>query len=338
MRTVILTADNLGVDIAANRAIFEGYHAGNITAASILANGESFEDAAENTVQNCTNLDIGIQLNITEGKSLITDYESYLTANDGYYNNSGEKLLLFSNNKKYLEQIEAEFCSQIDRVLAKGITPVYLTSNHNIHAIPKIFDIVCRLAVKYKIPNVRTQTELPYFVPELYRHAESKYLSNIFQNCVLNTATWINQRTVNKYEINTNNYFIGVLYSGQMDKCAILNGIRQLPDETVTEIVFHPTTNKWKHLNYLEYKTLIEPELKQEIEGSGIKLQYWRDVSNNNNVEKEENTTEDYSKTTINESPPFSAEKQAETPKYETVVHSIKVAETDGLGTDKTAK
>ena len=330
MRTVILTTDNLGIDIPSNRAIFEAFHAGNIQSASILANGEAFNDAAENVVKKCKNLDTGIQLNITEGKSLITDYDSYLTANDGYYNASGEKLLLFSNNSKYLEQIEAEFCSQIDKVLSNGIQPVYLTSNNNIHAIPKIFDIVCRLAVKYKIPCVRTQTELPYFVPELYRHAESKYLSNVGQNLILNTANWINQRALKKYEINTNDYFIGILYSGQMDKSTVLNGIKQLPKETVTEIVFHPTTNKWKHLNYLEYKTLIDKGLREEIEKSGAEIIFWHDMTED---EPQGETIEETTAPEVTTEKPSEEEQipdeQAPAPKYETVVHSITVTQPD---------
>ncbi len=325
MKTVILTADNLGIDIPSNRAIFEAFHAGNIQNAGLLANGECFNDAVENVIKQCPDLAVGIQLNITEGKSLITEYDSFLTANDGYYNLSCEKLLFFSNNSKYLNQIEAEFCSQIDYILSKDIKPAFISSHGNIHAIPGIFETVCRLADKYNIKNIRTQTELLYFVKELYRHTESKYLGNAGKNLLLNTATWINQSTLKKYNINTNNYFIGILYSGQMDRNTILSGIKQLPDNTVTEIVLHPTTNKWKHLKYIEYKTLIENSLKNEIQELNTNILSWNDVftqpANKNENEEEQNVDSNSDSIRI-----------TNTGKYETVVHSITLSENTDTG------
>ena len=332
MRTVILTADNLGIDIPSNRAIFETFHAGNIQNAALIANGESFDDAVENVIKQCPELDIGIQLNIMEGKSLITSYDSFLTANDGYYNLSVEKLIFVSNNNKYLNQIEAEFCSQIDRVLSQGVKPIFLSSHFNIHAIPKIFDIVCRLALRYQISCVRTQTELPYFVKEFYRHAESKYISNVGKNLLLNTAAWINQTTLKKYGINTNDYFIGVLYAEQMDRNTILSGIKQLPDNTITEIVFHPTTNKWKHLKYLEYKTLVETSLKDEIHNLNANISPWSKIKLN--TEDTTPTSEPKEDTPAEQD--TTNEETLPQHRYETVVHSIKVAEEENNPQNRT--
>ena len=327
MKTVILTADNLGLDISANRAIFEAFHAGTVQSASLLPNGEAFDDASKNVVNSCPELDIGIQLNILEGKSLITNYESFLTAEDGYYNISIEKLFFFSGNKKYLTQIEFEFSSQINKILENGIKPVYLASSYNIHAIPGIFEITCRLANKYNIPYIRTQTELPYFAPEFYRHLEGKYFGNAGHNLLLNTMTWINQSTLKKYNIKTNDYYIGVLYSNQMDKNTIVSGIKQLPKDSLTEIVFHPSSNKWKHSNYLEYKVLVNNELKQEIEAFDTRISTWSSPGAELEKGISDNTEEGTEAESKEES--TSAAPNKDTRKYETVVHSITVTETD---------
>ncbi len=295
MKYIIITADDLGLDIATNRAIFEGFNAGTLTACSIIPNSESLDDAVKNVVKPNPTLDIGIQLNITEGKSLITNYESYLTSNDGFYNNCWKKLLLFSNNNKYLEQIEAEFAAQIEHIISLGIKPAYLCSHHNTHIIPQIFNIVCKLANKYNIKNIRTLTEIPYIVPELYRHVEGNYISRVIKNIVFNTSTQIIQSALNNYDLNTSEYYLGTLYNGQMDKDSVFYGLQKIPNDTLTEIVFHPTTNRWKHMSYLEYKTIINQEFIEKIHSEEYELLTWTEITNSskNAEEPEEKSAEE---------------------------------------------
>ena len=338
MKYIIITADDLGLDIATNRAIFEGYKAGVISASSIIPNSESLGDAVKNVVKPNPSLDIGIQLNITEGKSLITNYDSYLTSDDGFYNNSWKKLLLFSNNNNYLKQIKAEFTSQIEYIISLGIKPSYLCSHHNIHIIPQVFNTVCELAVKYNINNVRTLTEIPYIVPEIYRHAEGNYISRIIKNLIYNTSTKLTQPILSKYELNTNDYYIGTLYDGQMDKDSVIYGLEKVSDDTLTEITFHPTTNRWKHLAYLEYKTLINPKFKEKINTSEYNIITWSELTNNielsekeGNKDSQDEITNHHTEVNKNEAKEPADKNMAQEfeskNRYETIVHSIKINE-----------
>ena len=78
----------------------------------------------------------------------------------------------------FLQDLDREFRLQIEKVLAHTkIT--HISSYKNIHAIPKVFEIVCRLAKEYGSQYVRTHFEKPYVIPDVYKHLNRKYVKNI---------------------------------------------------------------------------------------------------------------------------------------------------------------
>ena len=101
-RKLIINSDDLGISKALNDAVLNGYLKGILTQASLLANGDFFDDAVERVIQSCKNLAVGVHLNTYEGKSL-TDCPE-LTDDNGYFNKSFVQTLLSSWNKNFLHQ------------------------------------------------------------------------------------------------------------------------------------------------------------------------------------------------------------------------------------------
>jgi len=133
MRRLVFTIENLGTDDAINRAVFESFHKNSITSASIVANGEAFKDAVKNVAKTCTTLDIGINLNLSTGKALSHKNISALTALDGYFDKNYLQLFMLSTKQNFLEQVEIEFRSQVERVIDSGIKPTFFASVNHIH-------------------------------------------------------------------------------------------------------------------------------------------------------------------------------------------------------------
>ena len=52
-------------------------------------------------------------------------------------------------------EVEAELRRQIERLLAAGLRLVHANSHQHLHVLPRIFEIVLRLAEEYRIPWVR---------------------------------------------------------------------------------------------------------------------------------------------------------------------------------------
>ena len=76
-----------------------------------------------------------------------------------------------------------------------------------------------------------------------------------------------------KKEIKTNDYFIGVLYTGMMDENTIINGLKRIKREnSITEVIFHPTIDKNKKNNYKEFQITQNPNFKKELENLGFEL------------------------------------------------------------------
>lgn len=268
----ILNADDFGMSKAFNKAVLEGYHNGFLTSASLCANGKAFNAAVNEIIPECPNLGIGVHLNIMEGRSLTK--APMLTNKRGKFNNNYLKLILKSNDYQFLEQIEYEFRTQIETVM--NYTKVdHIDSHVHTHAIPNIFKITAKLAKEYNIPFIRTQYEELYFIPRLKKHLNFKYPPNILKILLLNSFSTINKPTVKEYGLKTNDYIIGVGYTGLMDAMAVEYGLKAIEGDCIAEALIHPcnyTVSHHKDQHYNEFLITQNKSLKDKINRLGFEL------------------------------------------------------------------
>ena len=267
----ILNADDFGMSEAFNRAVSEGYDFGILKSASLCANGAAFDDAVENVISRCEHLSVGVHLNIIEGKSL-TD-APMLTDEKGEFNNGYISLIKKSLNKNFMNQVEAEFRAQIEKIKERTYVD-HIDSHVHTHAIPNIFKLVVKLAKEYDIPYIRTQFEKPYFIPDLKRHLSSKYLVNIIKIILLNTFTMLNKNSLKNSGFKTNDFLIGVGYTGMMDEKTVEYGLKAMKDDFLAEALIHPCDYKEKIFDshYTEFLITQSENLKNNIEKMGIEI------------------------------------------------------------------
>lgn len=280
----ILNADDFGMSKAFNRAVLEGYESGILKSASLVANGEAFDEAIQYTIPACPDLGVGIHLNIIEGKSLCSDLDK-LTDNNGNFNNSYGKLLLKSlntNDKAFMEQLEREFRAQIEKVM-RNTQVTHIDSHVHTHSIPRIFELVCKLAKEYGIKQIRTQYEKPYIIPDVYAHLNTKYPINLIKVALLDFFTVFNENTVTKYGLKTNDYLIGVTYTSMMSSLAISFGLMAIKYDKVTaEALIHPCRYEDgtidNHFN--EFQITKNLKLKEKIEKLGFEITNYKEENN----------------------------------------------------------
>ena len=272
----ILNADDFGMSEAYNRAILEGYSSGILKSASLVANGEAFEEAWKNVIPACPDLGVGIHLNVIEGKSLCLGLDR-LTDEEGNFNNSYAQLLLKSLNKKdavFMEQLEKEFRAQIEEVM-KHTKVTHIDSHVHVHSIPPIFELVCKLAKEYGIKQIRSQYEKPYMVPDVFKHLNMKYPVNLIKVMLLNFFTLINESKVQKYELNTNDYLIGVAYTSMMNSLTVSYGLMAIKYDKVTvEALIHPCRYEDGTIDnhFAEFQITKNLKLKDKIEKLGYEI------------------------------------------------------------------
>src|SRR5881392_3619402 len=103
---LIVTADDVGLDRGMTSGAIEAHRNGIVTACSIVANGNEFQDAVAR-LRDVPSLEVGVHLTLVEEKSLTTgepmprDYVRFL----------------FSRRM----DVEPELRAQIEKVLAAGL-------------------------------------------------------------------------------------------------------------------------------------------------------------------------------------------------------------------------
>ncbi len=294
VKRFILNADDFGMSKAINRAVSEAYESGLLKSVSLTPNGEAFDEAVDAILPKCSELGVGIHLNITKGKSLCTDI-NLLTDSNMNFCRSYLSLLMNAYNpqkKDFLPQIEREFRRQIEKVLAKTKV-THIDSHNHIHSIPPIFDMVCRLAKEYKIPQVRTHFEKFYFIPEPLRYLNKTFILNLFRKFLLNFLTLFNQNTVSKYELKTNDYIIGTGFASAMDSIVIAYGMQAVREKNVTvEAFIHPCRYEEGTIdNYFdEYMIAKNKKLTDIILSSGYDITNYKEISEEVQEEVQEKT------------------------------------------------
>ena len=274
----VLNADDFGMSNAYNTAITEGYQKGLLKSASLVANGEAFDEAIQKVLPACEGLGVGVHLNIIEGKSLLKDKRELTDAN-GNFNNSYGQLILKAYNPKdkaFMEELEEEFRAQIDKVRNAGVKITHIDSHVHTHAIPPIFELVCKLAKDYEIPQIRTQYEHFYTVPDVFMHLNIAYPINLIKIALLNFFTAKNNLVVKKYGLHTNNYLIGVGYTSMMNNMTVYCGLSVLKKKKniVAEALIHPCRYEDGTIDnhFTEYRITQSEKLKSRIEQMGFEI------------------------------------------------------------------
>ena len=285
MGNLIFNSDDFGLSIESNLAVMECHTNGVITSTCILANGESYNQGINEVLPEIPNIGRGIHLNIIEGTSLTKP--SIFADRNGVFNKSYPYFLYNSNNKKMLNQIESEFRAQIEKVLCDTEID-HINSHVHTHAIPNIFNLVLKLGLEYKIKNIRLQYEKPYLV--LNKVLDKKYPINLIKLGLLNSLSLLNKKTVDILNsnqtlkrIHTNDYLIGINYTGYMDESTITAGLSRLKnickDKTV-EVIVHPKSlnDKNSKTNYKEFLASINPVIKENILKNGFNLTNYKEL------------------------------------------------------------
>lgn len=267
----ILNADDFGMSKEFNKAVLDGYNNGFLSSASLCANGDAFSAAVNDILPECPEIGIGVHLNIIEGKSL-TDC-NFLTDINGNFNGGYLYFMLNSEKKDFLEQVEKEFRAQIEKV--KQYTRIdHIDSHVHTHAIPAIFKLVCKLAKEYEIPYIRTQHEQMYLIPNIMKHINFKYPVNIIKILLLNYYTAINKKTASEYGLKTNDYLIGVGYTGMMDSETIEYGLKAIEEDAVVEALIHPCfySDFTRNSHAIEFGITVDKRLEDTINRLGYEI------------------------------------------------------------------
>jgi predicted glycoside hydrolase/deacetylase ChbG (UPF0249 family) len=240
---IIIHADDLGLSKGFNLGIRKAASEGSLTSTCIRVNGTAYKEAVEEFVPDFPNIGLGLHLNIVEGQTLRTDagVSSLLCDESGRFKNGFGGLFRLRRNRAFLDELEQEYRNQIEVALKDLGSLDHLNSHQHSHAIPEIFELTCHLAEEYGVPYVRLPRETWYWAGPFSRHLHPLYLPNIAKWLILNTFSRRNKRIADRYKVQTNDAFVGIIYTGFMNGTSLIEGLRPYIGENKTiEVLLHP--------------------------------------------------------------------------------------------------
>lgn len=211
MKRLIINADDFGFTRDVNAGIVHAHREGVLTATTLMANGEAFEDAVHRAHETA-GLDIGCHLVLVQGTSLVT----------GRPLPESPVQLLGALAAEALD-VYAELRAQIEKIQDTGIRLTHLDSHKHTHIVPSVFRTVVRLAHEFGIPYVR----LPLDHTARIVGATCQYADRYYR------------RLASGFDVQMTDHFLGFRLTGCLTEERFAAALHKLKDGT-TEFMCHP--------------------------------------------------------------------------------------------------
>lgn len=244
---IFIIADDLGLAPVINEGIFFAFKNGLINGASLIANGEAFDDA----VRQCLEVqfsNIGAHLVLVEERPIT---QIKLPKNHRMF---FIKYVLGLIKK---DEIEKELEAQIHKILRSGVKPQFINSHQHLHLLPRIMDITIFLAKKHGISYIRIVKEPLSSKGGLFRKAQLIFL---------NFLSWMAKKKINRAGLRCNDFFVGFMNAGNLgigDLILAKKLQNKYPDKVI-ELGCHPgfenpeLVDKYKHWGGYHWRREIE--------------------------------------------------------------------------------
>ncbi len=262
-KQLVVNADDFGFTPDVNLGIVEAHRHGILTATTLMANGDAFEDALRLARETPT-LDIGCHLVLIGGHSLVTGQAFPPKASHLVAALALGKLRVYD-----------ELAAQIRKIVDAGIQPTHLDTHKHTHLAPPVLDAVARLSEEFGIPWVRRPFDFPL-------HALRGGVPRMKQwtSDALGLMRRRFHRVLAKHGCRTTDHFAGFQITGRF-RTAELVELMSAIAEGSTELMVHPghcgpalraAPTRLKESREAELEALVAPEVRSAMERYGIEL------------------------------------------------------------------
>ncbi len=262
---LVVNADDFGFTRGVNEGIVEAHRNGILTATTLMANGDAFDDAVALARAN-PSLDVGCHLVLIQGRS-VADPTRELP--------STFKELLVAMVRGRLP-VYRELLAQVRKIAQAGIRPSHLDTHKHTHLLPPVLEAVARIAREFDIPWVRRPFDFG-----IDRGARIEKSAIGLGLRVMHPAF----ASVLK-DLRMTDHFAGFQITGTLGMANLVDVLERLP-EGLTEFMCHPgrmspelsaAATRLKESRERELAALLSPEVRAVIERRGIQLVNYRQL------------------------------------------------------------
>lgn len=287
MRRLIVNADDFGLTHGVNRAIMETHCRGIVTSATLMANGQAFDDASQR-ITSMPRMSIGCHVVLVDGLPVLGGRQTPTLSNKKfddrrfYQSLSGFAVRALSGNID-ADEIEAETTAQIRKLQAAGIVVSHLDTHKHTHIFPPVLRPLLRAAKACGVPALRN----PFGPVHVSVVAKEPSLWKQFSKVtVLRRLGKTFRRSVTDAGMLTPDGTVGIVTTGSMNIRLFESIVDSLPEGT-WELVCHPGYNdaelgsirtRLRESRAVELRLLTSPEAREILHRSGIKLISYREL------------------------------------------------------------
>jgi predicted glycoside hydrolase/deacetylase ChbG (UPF0249 family) len=263
-KQLVVNADDFGFTHDVNQGIIEAHQQGILTATTLMATGDAFDDAIRLARENPT-LDVGAHLVLVGGRPLAADPDAWPS--------SIPQLLLAIAARRI--RIYDELVAQVRRILDAGIRLTHLDTHKHTHLAPPVLDAVARLAEDFDIRWVRRPFDFPLQalrggVPRVKRLTSG----------ALGMMRRRFHRVLERHGCRTTDHFAGFQITGRFRTAELVELMAEIPEGS-TELMVHPghcgpalrtAPTRLKESREAELAALVAPEVRSAMLRNGITL------------------------------------------------------------------
>ena len=255
---LVVVADDFGRTSGVNRATVSALKDGIVTAASLMAGGEAFEEAA-GLAREHRRLGVGLHVTVCDGFAVLPPdrFLGFAGGDGGLERNPTRAgVRLWRERRRLLPVMQDEIKAQFDRAERAGIPLTHVDGHHHMHIHPLVFPIVCREAAHRGVGWIR----IPRGDPRDGRLAEWALFG------VLGS---LNGRTAARHGLDASAQVHGLSRTGRIDEAYLLDLLPRLRPGW-NEIFVHPDLDTVEGRR--ELAAVTAPRVREEVARLGIAL------------------------------------------------------------------
>ena len=280
MKKLIVNADDFGYTRSVNRGIVRGCEQGIVTSATVMANGNAFEDAVL-CAREIPRLGVGVHLVLVGGRCVappkeiptLADAEGNLPAS------LGGLLRKLWGHAIEPEEIAGELRAQIRRVIEAGIHPTHVDCHKHTHLQPQVMEQVAIVAGEFGIHRVRRPFE-DFGTLFAFAARGRASMGRVAAAFLAHATAPKFRRVAAARNVLTPNHFLGVAATGTLNRDVLLSMISSIR-EGVTELMCHPgecdaeleqSGTRLKRQREVELEALTDPSVGEALNSQGVEL------------------------------------------------------------------
>ena len=288
MKRLIVTADDFGLTDRVSSAIQRAHRDGVVTTASLMVNAAGF-DCAVDIARHEPSLDVGLHLNLTEGRPVTAHSEIPSLANSAgftYKHPSSLAAAIFLKRVS-THDLEQEIRAQIEKAVSTRVQISHIDGHKHGHVIPQVLQLLGKVAPEYGIHAVRSPIEsVPSLRAVMSRSTSKTQVLAQYGFGKILTMAWKLTPRARTFHLIAPQRFYGVTQTGFLDLQAFEDIFSDCQDG-INELMCHPgivdddlrhTPTRLLAQRQCELDLLTSPELREAVRRAGIILVTYRDL------------------------------------------------------------